>query len=316
VRRKPHPIFTKRPLDSQALTIGFRSISVRNIMNTSPPLPKRHHYVPVMLQKRFLDNAGWLHSFTKAQPERGVVRSRPQNLFLKTNLYSEVGADGSRNLEMEFRFSQLETAADPIIEKIVLASRQNELPALSAEEREIWYAFLLAQWKRVPDLHQTVTTDAELSNHLHELLDELHQAKPERQIEIDELRNLETEKRILKNVRVRALATASDKVLSILRKRGLRIVKITQPNKQFVLCSRPVIKLTSPGKTHLLHPECELWLPIANDIAVGLGKGPGREILMPINSDKVRKLNLAYVSHSSAFAGSSATLIKSLSRPR
>lgn len=280
------------------------------------PLPKRHHFVPEMLQKRFIDPQGWLHGFTKTQPERGVYRSRPSNLFLETHLYSEIEVDGRRRPDMEHHLSRLEDRADPILRRIVEAARADETPNLTVEEKDLWFLFLMIQWKRVPDLHLAITTDAELSETFDDLIAELREVAPHRGAELDALQQPDAQRRLMQNARVGTLGVASPNVVGALRSRGIAILRVPRPDKRFVLGSRPVVKLTSPGKTDVRHPECEMWLPIADDVAVGLGQGPGREVLLPIGSDHIRQLNLASALQSSTFASSSPALVRSLARPR
>jgi hypothetical protein len=270
-----------------------------------------------MLQKRFVDGEGWLHGFSKGQPHRGVFRSRPANLFLETHLYSELGKDGGRDPRMELWFSRLESQADPVIDKIVAAARSNREPGLTPEERAIWDLFLFMQWKRVPDLHRTVTTDCELDETLNQITAELREEYPQFKATLDALAHPAAKKRLFQNVRVGALSPPSSEVKKVLRARGLAILRITAPNKSFVIGNRPVVKLTVNGQSDLRDPTCELWLPVAPDVLVGLGTGGRDEKLMFLGSgDPVRQLNLASVHQSTGFASSSPALIRSLASRR
>lgn len=281
------------------------------------PVPKRHHAVPEMLQKRFVDREGCLYAFDRRRPKPEVFRTTPSNLFVHGHLYRRTEADGSSDIEMEAWFSELESATDPIIEKIVCAARQGRKPGLTGSEFETWLTFFFMQWKRVPDLHLTTVTDAEVEETFDDLIAELRRTHPHRASEIDKVDTPDNRKRMKQNARVDVLRGGGDEPMTALRLRGLGIAKVTAPDKQFVLSSRPVVKLTHPGHTHLLDPTCEMWLAVAPDIIVGLGPGPGDEKLVGIgDASVIRDYNEACVSQSTVFASSSLQLVRSLSRPR
>jgi len=289
-------------MDAQADRIGAQT-------------PKRHHFVPRMLQKRFVDPSGWLHAYTRSQPWRDVYRSRPENLFVQGHLYSEITPEGRRRPVMERRLGVIEDAADAVVNKIVLAARAGAPPQLTTWELDLWYLFMTLQWKRVPDLHQDVTTDADALEIFTSILADVRAALPQFSQALDRMAEPPLRNRMIHNARVSSLSVSVD-IMDALRSRGLAVLHIASPAKQFVLASRPVLKLTSPGKTHLRHPECEVWLPVASDVAVGLGRGRGEISLHSIGPDDVRYLNLASAQQSTTICSASPALVRSLSRPR
>ena len=268
-----------------------------------------------MLQKHFVDRSGWLHAYTRSQPWRGVYRSRPENLFVQGHLYSEVSADGRRRPVMERRLGVLENVCDAILVKIIGAARAGALPALTTWELDVWYLFMTLQWKRVPDLHQEITTEADAREIFAAVVAKARAALPQFAAELDRMEDPATRDRMIHNSRVGSLGVSTD-VMGALRSRGLAILRIAHPAKQFILASRPVLKLTSPGKTNIRHRECEVWLPVAPDIALGLGRGEGLVSLQPVKPEDVRYLNLASAQQSSTICSASPDLVRSLSRPR
>lgn len=80
--------------------------------------------------------------------------------------------------------------------------------------------------------------------------------------------------------------------------------------------SRPVVKLTHPGRGHLADATVEVWLPIASDVAVSPAPGaPTEELLVEIREDStIRYLNRAAFIQSTAIAGKSQKLVASLAR--
>ncbi len=280
------------------------------------PEPRQNHFVPTALQKRFVDSNGWLHVFRVEGSAPRVFRRRPEDLFKQRDLYTTKDRFGLAERQTERALARVESEADHVLSRIVEAARAGAVPNLTKEEEATWLLFLFLQWKRVPDLHLSVTTDAEVEAILDEVLSEARRKFPHQTEELDRLSQPAGRARMLKNARVDSLARMSPMVFDALRSRGIGIVRITQPNKRFIIGSRPVVKLTHPGKTDIRHPECELWLPIAGDVMVGLGRGAGTETLVDCIPDRVRHFNLSVVKQSTMFASASEALTHSLATAR
>lgn len=280
------------------------------------PDPRGHHYVPATLLRRFTDEDGWLHAFRPGDANAKVFRNRPEELFRQRDLYAIKPAEGPADHGMETALSRFEGESDQVMARIVEAARTGVLPNLSADEQATWLRFLFLQWKRVPDLHLTVTTPEESEALLDEVFAEARERFPHHAAELDRLSQPAERARTLKNARVDGLRGMSIEVFDAMRSRGLGIVRITRPDKRFIVGGRPVVKLTHPGKTDLRHPECELWLPIASDVMVGLGRGRSTETLVDCSPEDIRHTNLAIVQQSTMFASGSAPLTQSLAKNR
>ena len=245
-----------------------------------------------------------------------MFRKRPEDLFKKRDLYAIKAADGCAERGMETALSRFEGESEQVIARIVEAARGGATPSLSAGEETTWLRFLYLQWKRVPDLHLTVTTPEEADALLDDIFAEARERFPDHGAELDRLSQPAERARTIKNARVDGLRGISVEVFDAMRSRGLGIVRIRRPDKRFIVGSRPVVKLTHPGKTSLRHPECELWLPIASDVMVGLGRGQGTETLVECAPENVRHTNLAIAQQSTMFASASASLTQSLANYR
>jgi hypothetical protein len=277
--------------------------------------PKRHHFVPRMLQKRFVDEDGYLYAHNRERPTFNIYRARPENLFVQSHLYSEIEVDGKRQPRTERRISNLENAADRIIEYIINSIHSGKLPTLSDKHLDIWYHFFVLQWRRVPDLSNSPENKAIGEEVFSEIIADARIQFPQFGSQIDQMGEPSNRARLIHNSRLASLGMSAI-VLEALRTRGLAIAKIYNPRKKFILSSRPVIKLTEPGKAEITHPECQTWLPVAPDIALGLGRGPGTISLHAISEAEVRYLNLATARQSQTIASSSYALIRSIARPR
>lgn len=279
-------------------------------------IPKRHHYVPQFLLNHFTDEEGWLFWCHRKQPDM-IRPARPGELFHQRHLYSTVSSTGVREHSTETALSLLESEAKGVVASIIDAARQNREPSLSPNQMRIWYAFFLTQWRRTPDTQQATTTDEQALQMVRGIIDELLIAVPSRRFEIEQFATPEAMARTIRNSRTDTLRQVSPEVVSVLIRRGISILHITKPNKRFIIGSRPVVKLTVPGRTDLNDPAVEMWLPVASDTAVGVGRGDGGISLHFLEDSRpVRQLNMATAKQSSIIAAASAKLVQSVASSR
>lgn len=280
-------------------------------------VPKRHHYVPQMILNGFADADGWLYWCKHREKPTMVRRARPAELFLQNHLYSTLAESGIKDPSMERALSVLESEAVGVIDAITGPARRGQSPVLSHRQMRLWYLFFLMQWRRTPENQRACTSDEEASRMIDELLDELRAALPHRLAEIETYATPEAKARTIRNVRVQSLLGFRANVMGVLERRGIAVLRICQPSKQFIVGSRPVVKLTAPGCTDLSDPRVEMWLPVAADIAVGVGAGDGGITLVHTRDETpVRQLNLSIAKQSETIAAGSAALVRSIANPR
>jgi hypothetical protein len=233
----------------------------------------------------------------------------PKSIFAETHLYTIEDGHGQKDTALETVFSALEGRADQIIEKIVAAARRDVRPGLSAKEKAEWDLFFYLQWKRVPDLHRKVASLQEGEAHLDELFAIMRARYPDRIDEIDGLDTAKERKRLLQGGKVKAIASIRHDVLAVLDNRGLAIVRIIAPCEYFAIGSLPIVRTAGD----LRNPSAEVWLPVASDVAVGLGRAKGEEDLILVDDPQtVLAFNRATAAQSSSFAAVSKPLIEAL----
>jgi hypothetical protein len=275
-------------------------------------IPKRHHFVPKVLLKRFTDNDGWLHSFNKLDPTPAIRKSRPENLFVQKHYYSEVDADGARDVEMEQWLAGLEADIDPILDRMVCAIEKGSTPSLSSAEKNVWIRFFITQWRRVPDLHDETRADF-AAREFDGVIERVKARFPDRNDEINSLESDEQKARIIRNAYIRMLQLPPSEPERILSARGVVFLSTHRTNKSFIIGSRPVIQMNfTQGKTLADHSS-EMWLPISSKVAVGVGHQWEREKLLHLrDSWSVRHLNSSIAAKSNSFASCSEKLTASI----
>lgn len=279
--------------------------------------PKKHHFVPQMLLEGFTDELGWLHWCRQDGEDRKVRPTRPEAIFHQNHLYSIISKDGEKDASIELGLSKLESDAGPVIQKILTSVRTGQVPDLSLDEKRIWYLFFSMQWRRSPELQKAVASEGDIIAMYDEALAELRKAAPHRRDEIDALDNEAARRRTVRNVRAESVAAFGSEVLPVLEQRGIAAVRITKSSKSFIVGSRPVVKLTNPGQTDLRDPAVEMWLPVASDVAIGVGDGKGGIVYAQVDDDRqIRHINVAIAMQSAIIAGRSPELIASLANRR
>lgn len=283
---------------------------------SAPQIPKRHHYIAEQLQKRFVDHDGWLYAYDERHLDIGIRRTKPRDVFVEGHLYSQIAANGAKDVALELAFSKLEGEIDPVIEKIVTAARQREKPSLTPDEKRAWDIFFYYQWKRVPDRRSR--TEFNFEESLNETVRE-YEAKV-RPLTASERASIESpaeKARLLQNAWVTATGLAGEDALDALAQRGLGIILIEKSNCSFVIGSSPIVKFTHPGRTDLRDPTVEMWMPIAYDVAVTTYGIAGEEQMGPADPERhVRNINSAIFEQSTVVASRSEKLIASLLRKR
>ena len=218
---------------------------------------------------------------------------------------------------METALSALESKAVGVVDAIIASARQDKVPMLSKEQIQVWHTFFLIQWRRTPENQRACITDEEAELMIDQTLEDLRTAFPNRIAEIENYATPEAKARTIRNVRVQSLLQFRANVMGVLERRGIAILRICQSSKQFIVGSRPVVKLTPRGLTDLSDPAVEMWLPVAADIAVGVGAGDGGiTLLQTYDQSPVRQLNLAIAKQSETIAAGSAALVNSIANPR
>ena len=271
-------------------------------------VPWRHHSVPQLLLRSFVDAGGLLWHFDKRHPERGIGHDGPRRIFYQRHQYSTIDYDTDQlDPSLEYFFDRdVESPAAPVIQKIINAARNRKAPRLSPPERSQLDLFMQFQARRVPELVEKYRTkgDRALTAVIADLERE-HGPLPDWFGDPTEVAKLS------RNAIVDAQGSPHPKLTAFQRTRGLLIAAIVDRKKAFIIGSNPVIPFPPPG-----FPEFGVhgyWLPLASDVAVSLGGPAGTEHLRPIRDHaSIRRFNELAFEQSNAIAARSRELIASL----
>ena len=252
-------------------------------MNT----PKRHHEIPQMLLRNFVDERGLLHCYRK-QEDR-IFESTPENVFARRRLYSKRGHDGmaedaSKEHELAVR---IEGPAKPVVEKIVTRARARKLPELSREEK---YAGTCSFAFNAGGRHRA-RRDLENSDLVKWAIDEVERmAGPlsgEERATIDG--TPERRRAAVGEAWIDTLTLPMGDLFEALRNKGLHVFVIEDPESALVIGDDPIVPMIPAGAT-LNHADAANLFPVARDVAVACSGGYLDEELglVPGGSDGAR----------------------------
>lgn len=280
-------------------------------------VPRRHHYIPLMVQRRFAGTDGQLWSFDKRHPERGVVRRPIKRLFQVRHLYTIRRRDGTRDTTTETRLSAIESRAGPVLERVVTDARAARPTVLNGADRRALVDLFVAQHRRSPDHHRAPLVRQAMADFLAGKWAEwesLHGpvAEAERALLIDEKFMMEGARDVIAQHAADPLET----VTPTMHQRGFAVARITAPRRAFILGSSSFARFMAIGsrRQDLGDPGAELWMPVARDVAIGSAGQASYRAFIELDDARIRKVNGAVAGASTVFASASRDLVEAYAR--
>ena len=295
-------------------------------------IPRRHHYIPVMLLENFCDANGrvWVGRDDRVFP------TTPQNVFVEKDFYAtfdlsdvpsgqdyeEVLDSRKRGYEYEEILSGIEDAAAPAVRQIIKQARQGNFPRLTPALRAAWKQFVIALIRRTPESQEREISSKKISDLLYEKARDLAAEDSVPMPDIELLYGDSTMAEIRDKAIQNTYATHSagdtpelqKEAEEFSRKLGLLVAVSCIPGIEFVIGSYG-FTVVEPGFAR--DPFEGSWLPIAHDVAVHLTKNPGKEDLVLLRygnggDEVITKINRACAAQSRMIAGRAEALVRSL----
>ncbi len=259
-----------------------------------------------MILRRFADADGFLWFFNKRRNPPCIARAKPERLFVHNHVYSHIRDDGTRDASLEKDLAQIEGTIAPLLERLVKSARNLTNPNLTSQEHDLWDLFFYIQWKRLPQVYGEIIGD--VREPIDMLISQLEDAgrvlTREERAALTDPAWLET---IRHNTLVDTVRSHDKEVMDVMRTTSFVLSVIADDSESFVIGSSPIVPHQQDGSRELL-------MPIAHDVAIGLG-GSGRDrvtVRKLTNADTIRRLNTGICDQSNLVAGRSARLLCSL----
>lgn len=275
--------------------------------------PRRHHFFPQMILRNFADDHGRVQFWRRNFPEGQVLSVNTKNLFVQSDLYSLVAADGSKDLSLEKLYSQLEGTAADFFRQLFPVVRQRQAIRLSDAAWEFWYEYMYFTMKRAPAFVKHI---AERSGHrrnvdktIDDLRDKQAEVPPGTLHWIDDPVAVD---RVVKNSLVTAQSIMpSQEVLEAFGPLGMSIFRVPA-RKSLIVGDLPIAMARIGGGSEL--DGLVSFMPVAPDIAVGFSRTAKQAQVLDLSTEEVRAMNTSMARQSWTIAGNSDRLIASLSR--
>ena len=223
----------------------------------------------------------------------------PENAFLERHLYTKRDDSGNPDLSVEEGFGVVESAASPVICKIVSRSLAGHCPCLTEAEREALIRFIIYQQRRDPGNRHLV--EETLDNRIAEIPDVFERAVG-RPATMEERALIETSE-FRKQAKQNAFPSfagelPADDVMEIYSLCPIHYGAIRDIRKSFVIGN---------------HVRAFNWFPVHRQVAFKLVVESGPDELIEFKDmAQVRRINEQTVRVSTTFAGHSERLVRSL----
>ncbi len=275
-------------------------------------VPVNHHYVPVMLLKRFCCSDGTLYWNHRDWEPSKIKVSIPERILFECHLYSTAGGDGARDVTLEHQFAELEGKATPVLDSLISSALARKFPILTPDDRDTLNRFFLQQYRRVPEFLAPHKENKELKkelDHYDELIVEASKKCPD--MNVSSFIGNTAQKRLVQHAIVKTLSNENTESLRAIARMGLALLVTKKATKAFIIGSRPALKFNEPGRASLDCSEVELWLPISSEVALCFNHQVDGGIFEATDGT-IRWLNKAIARESRIIAGRSRALISSL----
>lgn len=271
--------------------------------------PHRHHYVPRMVQRNFINASGGLFFWRRGMPIGEVRSTKPSNLFVEDNLYTIVDKEGKRDHSVELWFARLEAMAAPFIQQFIKIVRHGLTPIMDPAHWDLWHIYNYHAQKRTEAWHtRSLTREDFLA---------VMQANSTEEQWSDHLKaweaDLENVLREVNNARIASQAyPMPDDMLEEFRGKGLAIY-VAPPRSSFILGDDMSGNAMISSRRGAAAAHRVEFMPIAPDVAVGYCNTRG-VFVDRVDAKDVRRMNEAMARQSYLIAGRSEAQIASLSR--
>ena len=262
--------------------------------------PKRHHYIPKLILRKFSEN-GKILCIDRSSGK--YFFNNPDDQFFEQHLYS-IETEENRDTSFEKKLSDFESLVGSII-------RNMEIENFNLNEKNILLLkiFISLQIRRNP--HWSRPFGGVVDKKLVEDVLKEHENIFGKSIESnirEKFLSANEINRLRKNTIIKAIFELSDDASKIIINKSL-IFGFAPRGSQFIVGDWPYVSFNVDG---IGHKENETWISISPNLILGLYCGKDSFIKIDLTRDQVRKYNIELFVKSRIVCARSKTLIASL----
>ena len=275
---------------------------------------RRNHYIPRFLLSEFTDHKGILF-FVHKRSHTLVKSSRPNNLFVKRDLYRHDGELINVTTDVEEQFGKLESLFAPIHQDIIGKIRKGMTPELNLRKKSIVINFIIAQSRRTLDQKNRMqkVASAIIARNMESVKQEFEKVYGPLNPEDEEFIGPTAQDEYVRLMQLDGMASLSPNIQFQLQQYELRYLRIRNQDFSFVVGSNPVVWYQEMGRIVPNNQVKDVFLSISSDIAmklVAISRGP--RVINLFDGIVVRKWNGRIRDQSQMIAGRSKPLMHSL----
>ena len=268
--------------------------------------PRRHHFVPAWLLRRFADKDGFIWWWSKELDARNVLRQKPEEVFCRRDLNTRVLDDGALDQSVEIGLGVLDNEIKDITQKLLEQGRASKPPTLTLIEKGILDRFLSVQFKRSPEWR---TSEMEQEVFREMTGNEMPDDMPTR-IGARTCPSVASDARnALQNDYVESLLFDDPYVANVLSEKGLLILRV--PHGEALVVGTSVVVSAGTGAGSLCESYRGLALPLASDILLYVGKSKEVREVLDLSVEEVNMVNRQIAIHCYGIAAKSENLVRS-----
>jgi len=268
----------------------------RVLVPIAPGDPRRHHYVPQFLLRRFANDRNLIATISVDNPSVPRITS-VGNTAAITDFYSTISDEVGANVSVERLLAEVDGNASAVVDKL---TSKAPLP-LTGRERDALAMFLAFQKVRGPGYRRSFEALADWTVKAQLSMSE-NRAAQEGKLEEEYTRYDDVEFAEHQNEAVRSMLGVVDQLAESLRTRLITIVRFGQPG--VLLTDEPLVLYQRPGpQTGLMGVGVatadEIWLPLDRSTGLILHSDTGigeRVLSFQGRPDVLREFNQTVVS--------------------
>lgn len=276
-------------------------------MNT----PKKHHYVPQWLIRKWASDKGKVFGISRRDlGNLRLFRSKPLAVNMQNNLYSYEQSDGTKDARLETQFyAPLDGAASKLTNEIVSTLEDGKQPVLDEKARRLlWQFYMYNSRKRHPDAWDKYLSKVDYSSVKERTIQALVEKGVESERARKEVESVDVDAKVRSLSIQKARAIQSEDVLDIFQNIGVRYC-VAPEGTSFILPDVPFKEITT-------NPDDArpIWFPIDPKYAISPYGLEGGHDIQALDKAQIRAINETWYRQSTTIIATTEAHLKSLAK--
>jgi len=296
-------------------------VKVRITWRTMAQRSKKHHFVPKVLQQRFIAEPKriWYSELENDNRFSPPQLRNIQKTFRIRDYYTVlVGGDQSDIVETDF-YGRIDDYLGKMLPNVLDALDRGVVPTFSGHSLDSVRKVVMEMAKRTPEFvkkHDDIAMGREIVETSLATLSDTTRSNEQSKLHCA-LENPSQLRMYGRNVRVQATINRSERIEEALGEFSVRWA-VSETHHSFILSSLMAYRIGNGGSNGLSNPNMEIWMPIAPKASLVLIRDPENKIPLIVKErpHHIRQVNEFAMKNSRQIASHSKELMESLTGKR